>query len=193
MDYSLYGGLAGVTLFMAELSGKTDKEEYERLRKVLVDMLFRHTDALFQERGVGKRFTGAYTGEASLAFAYMLFYDIYGDCIFLEYLRKQCQAAARGLEGDREYDVLGGNAGAILVFLKAYRLTGESCYLVWAREAGDWLIRAATDYGYGSGWVNRSAGTALTGFAHGTAGIMLALTRLGYVAGEKRRCWGCCA
>ena len=186
MDYSLYGGLAGVTLFMAELSGKTDKEEYERLRKVLVDMLFRHTDALFQERGVGKRFTGAYTGEASLAFAYMLFYDIYGDCIFLEYLRKQCQAAARGLEGDREYDVLGGNAGAILVFLKAYRLTGEGCYLVWAREAGDWLIRAATDYGYGSGWVNRSAGTALTGFAHGTAGIMLALTRLGYVAGEKK-------
>ncbi len=186
MDYSLYGGLAGVTLFMAELSGKTDKEEYERLRKVLVDMLFRHTDALFQERGVGKRLTGAYTGEASLAFAYMLLYDIYGDCIFLEYLRKQCQAAARGLEGDREYDVLGGNAGAILVFLKAYRLTGEGCYLVWAREAGDWLIRAATDYGYGSGWVNRSAGTALTGFAHGTAGIMLALTRLGYVAGEKK-------
>lgn len=186
MDYSLYGGLAGVALFMAELSGKTDKEKYERLRKVLVDMLFRHTDDLFQKKGEEKRLTGAYTGEASLAFAYMLLYGIYGDCIFLEYLRKQCQAVARGLEGDQEYDVLGGNAGAILVFLRAYRLTSEECYMAWAREAGDWLVRAATDYGYGSGWVNRSAGTALTGFAHGTAGIMLALTRLGHAAGEKK-------
>ena len=171
---------------MAELSGKTYKEEYEGLRKVLVDMLFRHTDDLFQKRGEEKRLTGAYTGEASLAFAYMLLYDICGDCIFLEYLRKQCQVTARGLERDQEYDVLGGNAGAILVFLKAYRLTGEECYMAWAREAGDWLMRAATDYGYGSGWVNRSAGTALTGFAHGTAGIMLALARLGHAAGEKK-------
>ena len=34
--------------------------------------------------------------------------------------------------------------------------------------------------------MNRSAGVALTGFAHGTAGIMLALVRLGYDTGEKK-------
>ncbi len=186
MDCSLYGGLAGVALFMAELSQKTNKEEYEKLRRVLVDMLFLHTDNLFKERREGKQLTGAYTGEASLAFVYMLLYDIYGDCIFLEYLRKQCQATARGLAEDQEYDVLGGNAGAILVFLKAYRLTEETCYIAWAKEAGDWLMRAATDYGYGSGWVNRLSGTALTGFAHGAAGIMLAFARLGHDTAEKK-------
>lgn len=186
MDCSLYGGLAGIALFMAELSRKTEKEGYERLRKVLVDMLFRHTDELFRKEETGRLLTGAYTGEASLAFAYMMLYEICGNSIFLEYLRKQCRVTAEGLAGDREYDVLGGNAGAILVFLKAYGLTGENCYLVWAREAGDWLLWAAVDYGYGSGWVNRSAGVALTGFAHGTAGIMLALVRLGYDTGEKK-------
>lgn len=36
------------------------------------------------------------------------------------------------------------------------------------------------------GWVHRSAGAALTGFAHGTAGIMLALARLGHDAKEGR-------
>ncbi len=186
MDCSLYGGLAGIALFMAELSGKTEKEDYKRLQKILVDMLFRHTDKLFRKEGKGKLLTGAYTGEASLAFAYMMLYEIYGNSIFLEYLRKQCQVTAEGLERDGEYDILGGNAGAILVFLKAYEMTGESRCLVRAKEAGDWLLQAATDYRYGSGWVNRSAGVALTGFAHGTAGIMLALARLGHDTGEKK-------
>ena len=48
----------------------------------------------------------------------------------------QCQVTAVGLAADREHDVLGGNAGAILVFLKAYHLTGREQYMAWAREAG---------------------------------------------------------
>ena len=98
----------------------------------------------------------------------------------------QCQVTAVGLAADREHDVLGGNAGAILVFLKAYHLTGREQYMAWAREAGDHLLGSATLYGHGMGWVNRPAGTALTGFAHGTAGIMLALARLGHDAQEGR-------
>ena len=184
MDDYLYGGLAGVAVFFAELAERTGKEEHRQMRKALVDALFRHTDGLLQREDTEKLPTGAYAGEASVAFAYMLLYSIDKDSIFLQYLWKQCQVTARGLAADREHDVLGGNAGAILVFLKAYHLTGQEQYMAWAREAGDHLLGSATLYGHGMGWVNRSAGTALTGFAHGTAGIMLALARLGHDAQE---------
>lgn len=186
MNFYLYGGLAGVAVFMAELANRTKKEKYCEMRNVLVQQLFRHTDDLFQKENAGKLSTGAYSGETSVAFAYMLLYAASGDPVFLPYLRKQCQATAEWLADDREYDVLGGNAGAVLVFLNAYSLTGEERYLVWAKEAGDCLLRSATSYDYGAGWVNESLGVALTGFAHGTAGIMLALARLGHDTQEER-------
>jgi len=186
IDFYLYGGLAGVAVFMVELARKTGKAKYCDVGNVLVQSLFRHTDVLFQKGKRGKLPTGAYSGEASIAFAYMRMYSASGDSVFLSYLRKQCQATAKWLADDQEYDVLGGNAGAILVFIKAYHLTGEKQYMEWAREAGDCLIQSATIYGYGMGWVNPAVGVALTGFAHGAVGIMLALARLGYDTQEEK-------
>ncbi len=186
MNYYLYGGLAGTAVFLAELADKTKKRKYHYLTIVLVRQLFRHTDDLYQKETSEKLPTGAYAGETSAAYAYILLYKVSGNRIFLAYLRKQCQVAAGWLAEDGEYDILDGNAGAILVFLNAYRLTGEEQYLAWARDAGDALLRSATAYEYGIGWVNRSLGAALTGFAHGTAGIMLALARLGHDTQEER-------
>lgn len=186
MNCYLYGGLAGAAVFMAELADKTKKEKYQDLKNVLVRQLFRHTDDLLQKKTSGKRPTGAYSGEASVASAYMLLYQVSKNQRFLTYLRKQCRGVAKLLTEDREYDILGGNAGAVLVFLNAYRLTGEEQYLKWAREAGDTLLQSAAVYEYGMGWINESLGAALTGFAHGTAGIMLALVRLGHDTQEER-------
>ena len=140
MDDYLYGGLAGVAVFFAELAERTGKAEHCHMRRILADALFRHTDGLFQKKKAEKLPTGAYSGEASVAFAYMLLYSIDRDSVFLQYLWRQCQVTAEGLAADREYDVLGGNAGAIMVFLKAYHLTGREQYRTWAREAGDHLL-----------------------------------------------------
>lgn len=186
MNFYLYGGLAGIAVFMAELAYRTKKEKYHNVQKILVNQLFRHTDDVFYKKEVHNLPTGAYSGEASVAFAYMLLYKISGNQVLLSYLRKQCRTVAELLVGDREYDVLGGNAGAVIVFINAYKLTGEKTYLTWAMEAGDCLLRSATVYEYGIGWVRESLGVALTGFAHGTAGIMLALARLGCEAQEEK-------
>lgn len=186
MNFYLYGGLAGMAVFMAELAYRTKKAKYHNVEKVLVNQLLRHTDDVFHKKEVHNLSTGAYSGEASVAFAYMLLYQVSGNQALLPYLRKQCQTVAEFLAEDREYDVLGGNAGAVLVFINAFKLTGEKTYLTWAMEAGDCLIQAATVYEYGAGWVRESLGAALTGFAHGTAGIMLALVRLGYETREEK-------
>ena len=54
MDDYLYGGLAGVAVFFAELAEWTGKEEHRQMRKALVDALFRHTDGLLQRDDVSR-------------------------------------------------------------------------------------------------------------------------------------------
>lgn len=186
MNLYLYDGLAGMAVFFTELAKSTGRDPYCEAAAVLVRYLFAYTDRRQEKRGGDPCTTGAYSGEGSVAFAYLLLYSIDRSPIFLRYLRKQCRITAEGFSRDTEYDVLGGNAGTVLVFLNAYRLTGESWYLDQAREAGDCLIQAATEYEWGWGWINKQCGTALTGFAHGASGVMLALARLGYETQEER-------
>ena len=99
MDCSLYGGLAGIALFMAELSGKTEKEDYKRLQKILVDMLLRHTDKLFRG-GKGK---AAYGGIYGRGFAGICVYDALRNLweqhfpgVFTEAVPGNCRRAGEG-------------------------------------------------------------------------------------------------
>lgn len=186
MNYHLYDGLAGMAVFFAELAAKVNLSQYHEVAAVLVDMLFQYTDETLVKEGVWKLATGAYSGEASIAFAYMRLYSIQHDEIYLIYIWKQCQITARYLADDNNYDVLGGNAGAVMVFLNAYSLTKEEQYLTWAREAGDYLLQSAASFPWGIGWINPFTDKALTGFAHGNAGVMLALARLGYKTRENK-------
>ena len=184
----LYDGWAGVALFMTALAKRTGNHEFAEVATKLKHQLFSHTDEFSANPMKGKRCTGAYTGEASVAYAYQLLYVMGEDDRYLEYMEKQCETLPRLFEGDQNYDVLGGNAGAILVLLNAYALTGKQNYLDWAAQAGDCLIRGATTYEWGLGWRNPAAKTALTGFAHGAAGMVLALAKLSvYSKDDKYR------
>ncbi len=180
MNAYLYDGLSGMTLFFAELAAKTGRQKFYETRDALVKMLFLHTDELYAKKTLKKLPTGAYTGEASVAFAYMLLNLELSDPVYMTYLEKQCQVTRRVLADDVNYDILGGNAGAIMVFLNAYTITGQKKFLIWAEEAGDCLLKSASVFPWGIGWINPGIGKALTGFAHGTAGMMLALARLGH-------------
>ena len=186
MGYYLYDGLAGVALFFAALEKKTNKTRYREMKKVLIQMLFAYTDELYSMPKTEARPSGAYSGEASIAFAYLLLYALEKDQEYLTYLYRQCKSASFYLADDTNYDVLEGNAGAVLVFLAAYKLTEREDYLEWARNAGNFLLEAAEVDEKGMYWRNGSTETPLTGFAHGSAGIMLALTRLGYETGENK-------
>ena len=186
MNPYLYDGLAGVAVFFAALAYTTQKKKYEEAARILTKDLFAHTDRM-QETGEGQKFlTGAYSGEASIAYAYLLLHSIQENDVLLGYLYKQCQVLAKMFPYDLQYDVLGGNAGAILVLLSAYGRTGARQYLLWAKEAGECLLGSGTEYDWGMGWVNPVAKTALTGFSHGASGMMLAFAKLGYYTGEKR-------
>ncbi len=186
MDMYLYDGLAGIAVFMQRLAKETGKSCYREITELLIQKLFEHTRDYSKDLRAQERPTGAFSGEASIAFAYILLYSVEQNPDFLYYMRLQCETLSGAFGRDSHYDVIGGNAGAILVLLAAYELTKEEQYRIWARRAGDCLQKAAAVYEWGNGWVNPLTKTALTGFSHGTAGIMLAFAKLGCIVGEKK-------
>lgn len=176
-DY-LYDGTAGIALFLSRLSASTRRTEFTEMMETVKRKLFAHTDRFVDEGGKCGRLTGAYNGEASVAYAYQKLYTETNDETYLYYMNKQCGGLARILEYDQNYDLLGGNAGAILVLLNAYDLTENSNYIEYAKRAANLLIHSAIQYDYGWGWVTKHSEKALTGMAHGASGIMLAFSRL---------------
>ena len=180
MGFYLYDGLAGIAVFFSLLAGRSGKQIYSDISIKLKEQLFSYTDKLYNRSKENTLPTGAFCGEASVVYAYLLIHFINGDPVSLEYMKKHSEILARYIGEDKNHDILGGNAGAVLVLLNCYKVTKDRQYLLWAKEAGNCLLEEAYEYQWGMGWVNAFAQNALTGFAHGAAGMVLAFSRLGF-------------
>jgi type 2 lantibiotic biosynthesis protein LanM len=91
------------------------------------------------------------------------------------------------IETDQQFDLLGGAAGSIISLLCFYRYRPSPKTLQAAIQCGDHLLAQAQSMNQGIGWISRGIGTRpLTGFAHGNAGVALALLELSAITGENR-------
>lgn len=63
---------------------------------------------------------GLFVGESSLWFAYLLLWEMKKDFRFLEYARKQERVVRECRDVTNEVDLLAGDAGCILCYLKMY-------------------------------------------------------------------------
>lgn len=182
-DRYLYDGTMGMAVFMAAFLKLRPSHKISEIYEKIIEDLFHYTDAPSKENQLA---TGAFLGESSIAYGYQLLYRMTGEERFLTYAYKHCCKVAVYLYQDIQYDLVGGNAGAILTFLNMYDLSEQPEYLAFARQAGDFLIAHAVPVKNGVGWRNISNDGLLGGFAHGCAGIMYALARLAaYVKDEK--------
>lgn len=82
-------------------------------------------------------------------------------------------------------DVVNGVAGAVLGLLAWHSVTGDARALASACACGDRLLAREERHGGLSSWP-ADDGTVLVGFAHGVAGIALALARLASVTDDVR-------
>ncbi len=186
MDDYLYSGKMGVLLFLkVYLREHTDAEA-----SVIVEMLenyyFSYTDKKIAEETSEHKPIGAFTGEGSIVYGYEILYRMTEDEKYLLYAEKHAEYLIKLLKADKEYDLLGGNAGAIAALVNLYQLTDKKRYLEAAEQAFDCLKTNIVKFDKNRmGVVNSFAGQPLAGVAHGCSGYMLALTKLAFYSERK--------
>lgn len=133
------------------------------------------------ERANAPVLTGISDGAAGVGFFYLRLYQVTKNPVFLEKARRAADYVASthapGRFGFPEW--FAGRAGEGDFFLALHAATGERIQRDRAIAVGEWLLREARPEAGGYYWVHPQPGAQVfTGLAHGTAGVVLFLTRL---------------
>ncbi|GHO76727.1 hypothetical protein KSD_44980 [Ktedonobacter sp. SOSP1-85] len=176
--YSLLNGLSGIALFLAATAKLSGNETYHRLAQgatlTLRQALQHEGETLAHEMGIG--------GTLGLG---SLVYTLTRMAQFLdlpELYVVATQAASlvtrERIARDLALDVIAGSAGAILGLLALYEVSHDQEILERAILCARHLLRQRTASTVGClAWPTLNKRHS-TGFSHGTAGIVYALTRL---------------
>ena len=180
----LYGGTAGVGLFLAEMAQVTGDEDCRRTARAAM----RHAVSRSNDIPRGSR-TGLYAGHTGIALALALA----GRALNDPELQQQAGEIVKGAlspEPDGELDLMAGSAGAIvgLLALRPLLDDNDDALLAAAITHGDTLLATARHTDTGLCWPSRSlpGEPGLTGFSHGAAGGAVALLELAHATGEDR-------
>lgn len=174
-DMYLYEGIAGMTIFFAALYRRLPKDTYQNIEKILIEKLKNYTISTLRSSKISM--TGAFTGEASIVYAYLVLYKIKQNSIYLYYAELHEKVLYRLLRHDSKYDLLCGNAGAVIIYLNLYKITLKKQYLYHAQEAADYLILTAKVSKKGIYWSDGKR-NSLEGLAHGGSGFSLCFAEL---------------
>lgn len=179
----LYGGTAGIALFLAALHRRTGDEGARELALRAIAPLRRRLAprraADRPELGIG-----GLTGLPSVLYAFVWVGELLGE----PDLAREAHALSvlldpARLAADEDFDVISGGAGAILGLLALDRVSADRnadgrSPLELASLCADHLVaRRVPSAGGLHGWAARGR-PPLAGFSHGAAGICLALLRL---------------
>jgi len=178
----LYGGTAGIALFLAEA---------DRIRP---DALFRRTaraaieHALRDDSITGTRLLGFYTGATGIGFAAVCIGEFFEEQGLVDRGLALVERSSAVVDAS-PVDILSGAAGVIGPLLALHARHKHAWMLERALAAGDHLLRHARESERGMSWrvLGEEWATGdLTGYSHGTAGIALALLELAHATGEQR-------
>jgi lantibiotic modifying enzyme len=182
-DLFLYSGNCGVALFLAAVRATLEDDTGGLLRATLRPVL-----AFIQTPVVPPHVTiGATTGLSSIVYALATIGQLTHDPATIQAaLNAADLLTAERIHADRRLDVYDGSAGATLALLSLYRTTGERGLLSRAISCGDHLLASRTRSGSGHRVWATLGGRHISGLAHGTAGIALALLRLFRASADAR-------
>jgi hypothetical protein len=177
----LYAGTSGVALFLAEFFAVTGDLDARRTARGAIE------HSLTRLEGLPSLIRhGFFTGWAGIALATVRIGAILNDADLTRRGVELLHRLGRERDDEHEFDLLSGDAGAILALLIVHDLLRDDGLLNLARELGDGLLRTAQRVDETCAW--RSPAFAgqrpLTGFSHGTAGVAYALLELYRRTGE---------
>lgn len=176
----LYGGTAGVGLFLAEMAQATGDEDCRRTARAAL----RHAVSRSDDIPPGSR-CGLYAGRPGIALALALAGRALDDPA-LDDQAREIVAGALSPEPDGELDLMAGSAGAIVALLALSALLEDEALVAAAVSHGDALLNSARHAESGLCWPARSLAGApgLTGYSHGAAGGAVALLELANATAE---------
>ncbi|HEY7052855.1 MAG TPA: type 2 lanthipeptide synthetase LanM family protein [Mycobacterium sp.] len=181
----LYNGACGIALFLCAHAAVTHTTSSVELALAAVAPLrktLRGNNSARTARSLG---VGGGLGLGSIVYSLAVISALTGDGDVLA----DAHAAAElitdeVIAADRQLDVLGGSAGAVLGLLRLYRQTGCPDALDRATACGRHLLAQPRVGPCGSRmWASAAFGRPLNGMAHGAAGFAYALASLACVTG----------
>jgi type 2 lantibiotic biosynthesis protein LanM len=184
----LYNGHSGIAIFLAAHAAVTGRKSSEELALAAIAHLrknLRSNNAARMARSLG--IGGAY-GLGSIVYSLALIAKSLG----CEDLLVDTHAAA-GLftddliAADRQLDIMGGCAGAILALLRLFRDGQSSDVLKYATKCGEHLLAQPRQGPVGCrSWIGIGMGERLlNGMSHGAAGYAYALASLAAATGRE--------
>ncbi len=180
LDADLYDGLPGVILFLAYLAEVTGTERYATLAKSALKTL-----RLELGRGAVMRTVGGFTGCGGVMYCLANLGVLWRDAELLCEAQRLAELAAPLIESDELLDVTSGVAGLGLQLRSLQEVSGVTIARELARACGRRLLAGAEAMDCGIGWhVEGTPKRALTGFAHGNAGIGYALVEMAAMTRE---------
>jgi lantibiotic modifying enzyme len=174
----VYGGSAGIGLFLAQLVARADDPTLRRTARGAL------RQALASAAAPNAAPLGFYAGTAGAAAAVVLGGLALGDDELVERGGAMLRSAALTSDDAHASDLIGGTAGTLVALVVAASALGDDELLERAHEAGRALIALAHRNADGSlSWTTMTDQLAdLTGFAHGSAGNAHALLALHAIA-----------
>jgi type 2 lantibiotic biosynthesis protein LanM len=182
LAWDLYGGLPGVTLFLAYLGALTGQSRYTELAQAALTTL-RHQVARNKSSITS---IGGFSGWGGIIYTFSHLHTLWGDARLLEEAEEFVRLLPPLIEEDEQLDVIGGAAGCSASLLSLHACAPARRTLEAAVRCGARLVSSARRMEQGVGWVTRVAPhRPLTGFSHGAAGVSWALLQLSARTGDE--------
>jgi type 2 lantibiotic biosynthesis protein LanM len=183
----LYNGASGIGAFLAAHAAVTGRDASADLARASVARLRKELKGRNAARLARSLGVGGATGLGSIVYGLA----VMAKCLRDDELLADAQAAAALFTGelvaaDKQLDVIGGSAGAILALLRLYRDSQSGEVLQRAVLCGEHLLGQSRLGPNGSrSWVGQGLGSqALNGMSHGAAGFAFALASLASATGR---------
>jgi type 2 lantibiotic biosynthesis protein LanM len=183
----LYSGLPGIALFLGFLGRIAGDPAATELARAAVATLRLQIEVRPDGLPGEGSSIGAFQGWGGIVWALAHLGHLWKDREILEAAERMAERFPALLSGDRDLDLIGGSAGAILGLLALHEACGSARALEIAIQCGERLLELAEPWGPGLGWRTRlAAEKPLAGISHGVSGIALALVRLGAATEDRR-------
>jgi class II lanthipeptide synthase len=183
----LYNGASGIALFLAAhaaVTGGKSSAELARAGLAHLRKELKSRNAARMARGLG---IGGAAGLGSIVYALTVMAKLLRDDALLADAHQAAALFSDDLiAADKQLDLMGGSAGAILGLLRLYRDSGSADALARAVKCGEHLLAQPRVGEAGRRcWSGQGAGPqGLNGMSHGAAGFAYALAALAAASGR---------